>query len=256
MENAKILLVEDDPNLGNVLKEFLEMRGFSADLSVDGEEGLLNFQENKYDLCILDVMMPKKDGFELAEFIHNQNKDMPIIFITAREKIDDKIKGFSVGGDDYLTKPFSMEELTLRINAVLKRYNAQVVKPGDKQKNKFKLGDFRFDYRHRKLAHPEDPDGFKKLSTKESELLKLLSQHQNQILNREVALKVVWDKDDYYAARSMDVFITKLRKYLKLDPRVEIMNVHGTGYKLIVPDEDEDDDFLNVGAAKSKSAAE
>lgn len=230
---AHILLVEDDHNLGAVLTEFLEMRDFSVVLCQDGEAGLKAFCSDKFDLCILDVMMPKKDGLALAEQIKQENPQTPVIFVTAKDKIDDKSRGYAAGGDDYLTKPFSMEELVLRINAVLKRYETSGNANRFATQDVYRLGSFTFDYQLRVLKH-DDEDG-KKLSTKEAELLKLLCQHENTVMNRDKALTVIWGDDNYYNARSMDVFITKLRKYLKVDDRLEIMNVHGTGYKLIVP---------------------
>lgn len=230
---AHILFVEDDNNLGAVTTEFLEMRDFSVVWCQDGESGLKAFCSDKFDLCILDVMMPKKDGLALAEQIKQENPQAPIIFVTAKDKIDDKSRGYAAGGDDYLTKPFSMEELVLRINAVLRRYETSGNMSRLSNQDLYRLGNFTFDYQLRILKH-DDEEG-KKLSTKEAELLKLLCQHENSVMNRDKALTVIWGDDNYYNARSMDVFITKLRKYLKSDDRLEIMNVHGTGYKLIVP---------------------
>jgi len=231
-DNTRILLVEDDPNLGNVLSEFLEMRGFDVKLCGDGEEGLLSARREEFDICILDVMMPKKDGFEVAKQMRDDNIKIPIIFVTAKDKIDDKQKGFQYG-DDYLTKPFSMEELVLRIKAVMRRYDGNIDKQALPGADIFTLGKFTFDYQLRQLK--EEGEETKKLSTKEAELLRLLCQHSNQVLHRDLALTKIWGDDNYYTARSMDVFITKLRKYLKTDERLEIMNVHGTGYKLIIP---------------------
>jgi DNA-binding response OmpR family regulator len=226
-----VLLIEDDPNLGIVIQEFLQAKGFEVDLCTDGDEGLSTALKQNYDMCIIDVMLPKKDGFELAASVRAARQDLPIIFVTARDKIEDKQRGYAAGGDDYLTKPFSMEELTLRINAVLRRYRNYVF---DKdQVEKFTIGNYVFDYGIRTLNGPDE--SAQKLSTKEAELLKLLCHHCNKVLSRELALKMIWGDDNYYTARSMDVFITKLRKYLKADPRIEIMNVHGTGYKLIIP---------------------
>ena len=229
----KIMLCEDDENLGMLLREYLQAKGFDTELCTDGEMGYKTFIQEKFNLCVLDVMMPKKDGFSLAKDIRQINKDVPIIFLTAKALKEDIFDGFKLGADDYLTKPFSMEELTFRIEAVLRRVNGKK----NKDRTHSKLGSFTFDTQKRILAHNGEQT---KLTTKESELLGLLCIHMNEILQRDFALKTIWIDDNYFNARSMDVYITKLRKLLKADPEVEIINVHGKGYKLIVPEEDEE----------------
>ena len=232
-ERMKIMLCEDDENLGMLLREYLQAKGFDTELCTDGEMGYKTFIQEKFNLCVLDVMMPKKDGFSLAKDIRQINKDVPIIFLTAKALKEDIFDGFKLGADDYLTKPFSMEELTFRIEAVLRRVNGKKTK----DRTHFKLGSFTFDTQKQILAHNGEQT---KLTTKESELLGLLCIHMNEILQRDFALKTIWIDDNYFNARSMDVYITKLRKLLKADPEVEIINVHGKGYKLIVPEEDEE----------------
>ncbi len=229
MENKlKILLCEDDENLGMLLREFLHAKGFSADLCSDGEKGYKEFLKGKYDLCVLDVMMPKKDGFTLAQEIRNVNSEVPIIFLTAKNMKEDVLEGFKIGADDYITKPFSMEELVFRIGAIIRRIQGKK----NKQITLFKLGKFTFDTQKQVLV---DGNKTQKLTTKESELLTLLCHHINDVLERNYALKTIWIDDNYFNARSMDVYITKLRKLLKDDPSIEIINIHGKGYKLIVP---------------------
>ena len=232
-ERMKIMLCEDDENLGMLLREYLQAKGFDTELCTDGEMGYKTFIQEKFNLCVLDVMMPKKDGFSLAKDIRQINKDVPIIFLTAKALKEDIFDGFKLGADDYLTKPFSMEELTFRIEAVLRRVNGKK----NKDRTHFKLGSFTFDTQKQILAHNGAQT---KLTTKESELLGLLCIHMNEILQRDFALKTIWIDDNYFNARSMYVYITKLRKLLKADPEVEIINVHGKGYKLIVPEEDEE----------------
>lgn len=227
---TKILLAEDDPNLGQLLQEFLTNKGYQTDLATDGNAGLKHFLENSYDLCLFDIMMPKKDGFSLAKEIRLADKEVPIIFLTAKTMKEDTIQGFKVGADDYITKPFSMEELLLRIQAVLRRYQKTpaVVTP---QQSIFSLGDYTFDADHQLLIK----EGItQKLTSKEAALLKLFSENQNQPINRNFALKLIWGDDSYFNARSMDVYITKLRKHLKDDPSLQIMNLHGEGFKLLV----------------------
>lgn len=229
--NKKILLVEDDPNLGMLLEDYLSLKGkFDVTLCVDGEEGLKAFTANDYDICILDVMMPKKDGFTLAKDIRKINTYTPIIFATAKGMMEDKTEAYSLGGDDYITKPFRIEELLLRINALLKRVSnqdqASEVKP-----TKFDIGNYHFDYQTQIISLHEQTQ---KVSTKEAELLRLLCLKMNDVLTREEALIQIWHDDNYFNGRSMDVFLSKLRKYLKEDPKVEIINVHGRGYKLLV----------------------
>lgn len=222
----KILLTEDDENLGMLLREYLEAKGFETDLLPDGEEGYKSFMSKKYDICILDVMMPKKDGFSLAKDIRMVNADIPIIFLTAKSLKEDIFQGFKIGADDYLTKPFSMEELLFRIEAILRR-----TKGGNAAQEFYQLGKFKFDTQKQQLINN---DNVIKLTTKESELLKLLCTNANKVLERNFALKTIWVDDNYFNARSMDVYITKLRKHLKDEPSVEIINVHGKGYKLVM----------------------
>ncbi|SFH29488.1 response regulator transcription factor [Pedobacter insulae] len=227
----KILLVEDDPNLGLLLQDYLQLKGkFDVVLCTDGEEGLKAFNKHSFDLCILDVMMPKKDGFTLGKEIRKVNEQVPIIFATAKAMMEDKASAYDLGGDDYITKPFRIEELLLRINALLKRVskdNAAV----ELQQTNFEIGKYTFDYTTQ-LIHFNGQQ--QKLSTKEAELLQLLCLKKNSVLTREEALLSIWHDDNYFNGRSMDVFLSKLRKYLKEDPKVEILNVHGKGYKLLV----------------------
>ena len=228
-ERMKILLCEDDENLGMLLREYLQAKGFSADLFTDGDAGQKAFLRGKYDICVLDVMMPKKDGFALAAEIRAVNSEVPIIFLTAKSLKDDILEGFKIGADDYITKPFSMEELVMRIEAILRRVKG---KKG-KEVTMYKIGKFTFDTQKQVLMIG---DKVTKLTTKESELLALLCAHVNNMLERNYALKSIWIDDNYFNARSMDVYITKLRKHLKDDPAIEIINIHGKGYKLIAPD--------------------
>jgi len=224
MEKTRILLVEDDANLGSLLKEYLIAKGYYADLQPDGEKGLMAFKREHYDLCILDIMMPVKDGFTLARDISIMNPDIPFIFLTAKSMKTDILRGFGIGADDYITKPFSMEELLMRIEAILRRTTKT------SSQDMFKLGTLIFDANKQLLRKGSETF---KLTTKESDLLKLLCQHSNQILERNHALKAIWKDDSYFNARSMDVYITKLRKHLKDEPGIQIINVHGKGYKLI-----------------------
>ena len=227
-DKIRILLCEDDENLGSLLHEYLRSKGYDAELQPDGEEGLLAFTKNTYDICILDVMMPKKDGFTLAVDIRNLNSNIPIIFLTAKMTKEDVLQGFKLGADDYLTKPFSMEELLYRIESIMRRIH------GKKEKHaaEFKIGEFIFSSQKQNLTIK---DKVIKLTTKESELLTLLAINGNNVLERNFALKTIWVDDNYFNARSMDVYITKLRKLLKDDPNVSIINIHGKGYKLIIP---------------------
>ena len=222
-DRMRILLCEDDENLGMLLREYLQAKGFNADLYADGEAGYKAFLKGKYDICVLDVMMPKKDGFALAQEIRAVNSEVPIIFK------EDILEGFKIGADDYITKPFSMEELVFRIEAILRRVKG---KKG-KEVTMYKIGRFTFDTQKQVLMID---DKVTKLTTKESELLSLLCAHVNEILERNYALKTIWIDDNYFNARSMDVYITKLRKHLKEDPSIEIINIHGKGYKLIAPE--------------------
>ncbi|MCH5178778.1 MAG: response regulator transcription factor [Prevotellaceae bacterium] len=229
IDKTKILLCEDDESLGMLLREYLQAKGYDAELCSDGEAGYRAFVKDQYDICVLDVMMPKKDGFSLARDIKQASPDMPIVFLTAKTLKEDVFEGFNIGADDYITKPFSMEELTLRIEAIMRRVHAK--KQSDVAS--FKIGSFTYDVKKQVLIRPNGE--LQKLTTKESELLVLLYQHANDVLQREYALKTIWIDDNYFNARSMDVYITKLRKHLKDDPNVEIINVHGKGYKLVVP---------------------
>jgi DNA-binding response OmpR family regulator len=222
----KILLCEDDENLGMLLREYLEVKGYETDLMPNGEDGYNAFMNKKYDICIFDVMMPKKDGFTLAKEIRMVNNEVPIVFLTAKSMKDDIFQGFKSGGDDYLTKPFSMEELLFRIEAILRR-----TKGGAVAQEVYMLGRYKFDTQKQQLV---DGENVIKLTTKESELLKLLCTNANKVLERNFALKTIWVDDNYFNARSMDVYITKLRKHLKDEPAVEIINVHGKGYKLVM----------------------
>jgi DNA-binding response OmpR family regulator len=231
IENIHILFVEDDTNLSMILKDYLEMVGYIVSHAADGEEGLKQYTSQSFDLIILDVMMPKKDGFTLASEIRALNSTVPIIFLTAKNMKEDRIKGFQHGCDDYITKPFSTEELSLRIKAILKRCSFPESKPSQDSTTQFSLGHFHFDSANLVLTSPSD---VRRLTRKEASLLKLLCLNKNTLLSREVALETVWGENDYFIGRSMDVFITKLRKYLKSDPEVKILNVHGIGFKLEV----------------------
>ena len=228
-EKTRILLCEDDENLGMLLREYLQAKGYVTDLMPDGDAGYKAFVKTKYDICVLDVMMPIKDGFELAKEIRQINAEVPILFLTARTLKEDILEGFKIGADDYMTKPFSMEELLLRIEAILRRVKGKKSKDGAI----YKMGKFTFDTQKQVLTIDDEQQ---KLTTKESELLTLLCSHANDILQREMALKTIWIDDNYFNARSMDVYITKLRKLLKADESVEIINIHGKGYKLVCPE--------------------
>lgn len=225
---SRILLLEDDPNLGFVLQEFLQHKGYNVTLREDGELGLKTYNEASFDICIVDIMMPKMDGLTFTKQVRKTDADTPIIFLTAKSMKEDKIEAFKLGGDDYITKPFSMEELELRVEAVLRR--SKGTSGQTEEKKVFQLGSYEFDYPSQKLSHNSETTN---LTTKEAELLKLLALNKNRVLEREIALKLIWGNDNYFTGRSMDVFITKLRKYLKEDATVEIVNVHGTGYKLM-----------------------
>lgn len=230
---AKLLLAEDDENLGLLLKEYLIAKGFDTDLFGDGEAAYAGFKKNNnYNLCILDIMMPKKDGISVARDIRLIDQDIPIIFLSAKNLKEDILEGFRTGADDYITKPFSMEELIFRIEAILRRTAQETNKAGTEQ-SIFKLGRFTFDPRKQVLTNEEKEETVK-LTTKESELLRLLCNNANKVLERNFALKTIWIDDNYFNARSMDVYITKLRKHLKEEPAVEIINVHGKGYKLVL----------------------
>ena len=230
-ETIKILLCEDDENLGMLLREYLQAKGYSTVLCPDGEQGFKEFTKNKYDIAVLDVMMPKKDGFTLAQDILQANADLPIIFLTAKTLKEDILEGFKIGADDYITKPFSMEELVFRVEAILRRVRGKKTK----ESTLYHIGKFVFDTQKQLLTIGDQQT---KLTTKENELLALLCSHANEILQRDFALKTIWIDDNYFNARSMDVYITKLRKHLKDDDQIEIINIHGKGYKLIVPNQD------------------
>ena len=224
----KILLCEDDPNLGLVLKNFLELNDMDVILERDGRLGLAAFQREKIDLCLLDIMMPKMDGFALAEEIRDINPDVPLFFLSAKSMKEDQIKGYNLGADDYITKPFDSDLLLLKIKAILKRneeQNREVVN------TEYDLGQYHFIPKLRELSIGEKKTT---LSPKENELLKMLSEYKNDLLQRDQALKKIWGNDNYFNGRSMDVYIAKLRKYLKEDSNVEIVNIHGNGFRLIV----------------------
>jgi DNA-binding response OmpR family regulator len=222
--NTKILLVEDDPSLGFVIKDNLEMKGYHVTLCNDGESGETTFHQDVFDLCILDVMMPRKDGFTVARNIRKKDQQVPILFVTAKSMLEDKAEGFSAGGDDYITKPFSVEELQMRIEVFLRRSSTK-----ESVDTVFKLGQFEFDSSNLTL---KDANSLRTLTQKESDVLGLLCKNRDHVLKREEILKAVWGDDDYFLGRSMDVFISKLRKYLKSDPTVQIVNYHGIGFRL------------------------
>lgn len=224
---AKLLLAEDDENLGMLLKEYLQVKGYSIDLFSDGEKAFSGFQKCKYDLCLLDVMMPKKDGITLAKEIRQLNSAVPILFLTAKSMKEDVIEGFAAGADDYMSKPFSIEELQLRIEAILRRTRGD---NASLNQDSFTIGKFTFNSTRQTLTS----DGIEqKLTAKESELLRQLCINRNAVLDRNFALKTIWNDDSYFNARSMDVYITKLRKFMKEDPTIQIINVRGKGFKLI-----------------------
>lgn len=225
---AKILLVEDDPNFGNVMKNFLELQGYDITLKRDGVEGIDMFQKKKYDLCILDVMMPKMDGFTLASQIREIDKKTPVIFLTAKGMKEDMLKGYKAGADDYLTKPFDTEVLLHKIDVILRR-SLGIADLEDK--TAFEIGNYQFDYKMRTISNGS---AITTMSPKEAELLRLLCLHINDLLPRQKALKLIWGDDNYFNGRSMDVFVTRLRKYLKEDSRIEITTLHGKGIRLIV----------------------
>jgi DNA-binding response OmpR family regulator len=228
-KTAKILLVEDDTNLGIVLSDFLEICNYDVVLAIDGNSGMEFFKNGDFDLCILDVMLPFKDGFTIAEEIRVKNPEIPIIFLTAKNMEKDKIRGLKIGADDYITKPFSTEELSLRIEAILRRSKYSIIK--NDVPAVFSIGTYSFDYNNHLLKSKK---GEVRLTRKEAEVLRLLSINMNQLVRREVVLKNIWGEDDYFMGRSMDVYITKLRKFLSEDPKVSIVNIPRTGFKLEV----------------------
>ncbi len=225
----KILLAEDDANHGKLLMDYLEAKNYSTSWAKNGKEGFEMFKKNVYDLCLLDVMMPLKDGFTLAREIRAQNKTIPIVFLTAKSMKEDAIEGFTAGADDFITKPFSMEELLLRLGAILRRTSNRA--SVDESIKIFEVGAYRFDCENQVLKIGKKEQN---LTTKESELMRLLCVNRNDVLDRNFALNAIWKDDNYFNSRSMDVFVTRLRKYLKGDPKVEIINIHGKGFKLLV----------------------
>lgn len=226
----KILYVEDDSNLSFVIKDLLEENGYVVRHCMDGQTAIQKFGTDSYDLCILDVMLPQKDGFEVAEFIRKVNPDVPIIFLTAKSLSEDRIKGLKIGADDYITKPFSTEELLLRVENILKR--SGTLNSNKTKKDIFELGKYVFNFPDYSLQLNGES---RHLTEREANLLRLLCLHKNEVVTREVLLKSVWGKDDYFTGRSMDVFISKLRKYLSEDENIKIQVVHGIGFKLIAP---------------------
>ena len=224
---VKILLVEDDTSLGFVITDQLTSEGYDVTLCSNGAEGFKRFNEESFHMCIFDVMMPKKDGFSLAKDIRKINSNIPILFLSAKSNDEDKVEGFRSGGDDYLTKPFNTEELQLRVAAMLRRVNIKT----EENKSSYQIGGYLFDTLNFELTHPNFE---KTLTKKEAQILTILCKFMNQVVSRELVLTGVWGQDDYFVGRSLDVFITKLRKYLKLDPKVEILNIHGEGFRLVV----------------------
>lgn len=229
MANKKILLVEDDPNFGTVLKDYLALNDYNVTHAKDGLEGLIAFKNGEFDICILDVMMPKKDGFTLAKEIRASNAEVPIIFLTAKTMKEDVLKGYQAGADDYLNKPFDSEVLLYKIKAILQRKENEI--SDEENQFEFKVGGFDFDSKLRQLSYKGGEA--RKLSPKENKLLKLLVLYKNDLLPRELALTKIWRDDNYFTSRSMDVYIAKLRKYLKPDEHVEIVNIHGEGFRLV-----------------------
>lgn len=235
-EKKRLLLCEDDENLGMLLREYLQAKDYNTELCSDGIQGLESFNTKKADLCVLDVMMPRMDGFTLAREIHKISPETPIIFLTAKTLKEDVLEGFKIGADDYITKPFSMEELTFRIEAVLRR----VAGSKNRNKNIYHIGRFEFDKLKQTLLYTDDAGTpvVQKLTTKEGDLLALFCLHGNEVVQRDYALRTIWVEDNYFNARSMDVYISKLRKLLSPDPEVEIINIHSKGYKLVTPNEE------------------
>tara|TARA_B100000686_G_C16805562_1_gene989944 strand:+ start:4332 stop:5030 length:699 start_codon:yes stop_codon:yes gene_type:complete len=230
MVNKKILIVEDDPNFGSILRDYLSLNDYKITLAKNGIEGFEKFKKEDFDLCILDVMMPYKDGFTLAREIRERSNTVPIIFLTAKNLKEDVLKGFKIGADDYLTKPFDSEVLLAKIKAILNRQTA--IEIPDSEEFEFKIGDFIFNSKLRFLSYKSDNSI--NLSPKENQLLRLLVIYLNDLLPREVALNKIWRDDNYFTSRSMDVYIAKLRKYLSLDSKIEIINIHGEGFRLVV----------------------
>ena len=233
-DNVKLLLVEDDPSFGTVLKDYLQINEYDVTHAIDGDEGWQKFQNDKFNLVILDVMMPKKDGFTLAKEIKESDAETPIIFLTAKNMRDDVLKGYKIGADDYITKPFDSEVLLYKIKAIIQRNG---INDERFNQDEFKIGNFEF---NAKLRHLDINGNQYKLSPKENELLRMLCVYKNDLMPREVALNRIWNEDNYFTSRSMDVYIAKLRKYLKDDPDVEIVNIHGEGFRLVVEEKEED----------------
>ena len=232
MENKKILIVEDDPNFGSILRDYLSLNSYKISLAKNGIEGFEKFKKDNFDLCILDVMMPYKDGFTLAKEIREKSSQVPIIFLTAKTLKEDVLKGFKVGGDDYLSKPFDSDVLLAKIKAILNRQ--KVVDTPNSEEFQFTISDFHFNSKLRLLSFKDDDNI--KLSPKENQLLRLLVLYLNDLMPREVALNKIWRDDNYFTSRSMDVYIAKLRKYLRSDSKIEIVNIHGEGFRLLVKD--------------------
>lgn len=226
MKAYNLLIAEDDPNLGQILKEYLELKGYNSVLARDGDEAIEEFEKHEFDLCILDIMMPKKDGFMVGKEIRSKKPHIPFIFLTARSQQEDTLKGLQLGADDYIKKPFSMEELDLRLQAILRRTDKRNL-----GQEKYEIGSYLFDYTSQKLKYNGKTY---KLTSKEASLLLLLCQNMNKILNRSAALKIIWGDDSYFNSRSMDVYITKLRKHLIGDERVKILTIHGEGFRLVI----------------------
>ncbi|MBP93263.1 DNA-binding response regulator, OmpR family, contains REC and winged-helix (wHTH) domain [Bizionia echini] len=235
-QNKKILLVEDDPNFGTILKDYLMMNDYEVTHAKNGMEGFEKFKKDDFDLCILDVMMPYKDGFTLAKEIREKNTEVPIVFLTAKAMKEDVLKGYKVGADDYLNKPFDSEVLLMKIKAIMQRKATETV--ADSKQFQFTIGGFELNSKLRFLTYNGGEQI--KLSPKENELLRLLALHENDLMPRELALTKIWRDDNYFTSRSMDVYIAKLRKYLKLDENVEILNIHGEGFRLVVNSDSED----------------
>jgi DNA-binding response OmpR family regulator len=231
MPDHSVLLLEDDPNLGLILQEHLQLNGYRVVHCVNGQDGLATCLRERFDLCLVDVMMPRMDGFTFARELRSTDRETPIIFLTAKSMKEDRIEGFRAGADDYVTKPFSMEELMLRMRAVLRRTGSGAA--GAEEPSVFSIGSYDFDYTRRTLSRAGNSV---RLTGREAGLLRLLCLHRNRTLDRSVALKTLWGDDDHYSGRSMDVFVSKLRKYLKHDRAVELLSEHGRGLRLVAPE--------------------
>lgn len=232
-DKFKILLVEDDPNMGELVKDALIDNDFDVTLCLDGKEGLSTFIKGSFNICVLDVMMPHMDGFTLAQRIKKLSPETPFMFLTAKNDMEDKMEGYEIGADDYLTKPFSVKELVMRINVIARRLQGNLATTAEN--SQFDLGSLNFDYAKRELG---PKDNMQRISSKEAELLKLFCVNPNKIVRREFLLKNVWGDDDYFSSKSMDVYISRLRKLLKPEPEVQIINIHGTGYRFLIPGSD------------------